>query len=180
MLHDKQRQVRFVSNRKALSNERRSLGTRYEQRFFAIRYAANKGLSIPFPPGPFNGLISIHGSVDDAVLESVGMQLLEYGMRAAMMQGDKAGRMGEILDQLVDEHQIMHDGRTVYNSVHEDESLEEVIDYFILPNGLAEQGLLVVIGGETDFDEATDLFRNILSDDAALVAVEADTEVELS
>lgn len=137
------------------------LGNCHDQTFYAVRYQPGNELKIPFPAERFNALINLKAAPGEEAMKEVAMRLLEHGMCAAVINGDEAGKMGELIDNLIDEHDFNHDGRTVYTSCHEDEEIEEVMDYFVLPNGLAEIGLIVVFGEQGDFGEAVDSFNNI-------------------
>lgn len=131
-----------------------------DQRFFALRHVPGQPLKLPFLEGAFNALVEVAAPVDREVLTSVSLQLLQHGMRAADCHGEDAQDLAEIIDELVDEHGFCHDGRTVYAIGHDGESLDDLIDYFILPNDLANTGILLVIGEESDFEGVVEAFGN--------------------
>lgn len=143
------------------AGQTKSLGTVHDQRFFAVRSQPGYDLPFPFPKDHFNSLIAIRGCPAEETLQSVAMQLLRHGMRAGICHGEGAEMMGSMIDGLVDEYGFSHNERTVYASVHDDEELDEVIDYFVLPNGLADIGLIVVIGEESAFEDVLFLFNHV-------------------
>lgn len=130
-----------------------------EQRFFALRHVPGQTLKLPFRHGTFNALVEIAAPVDREIMTSVAMQLLEHGMCAADCHGEDAGEFAAVVDELVDEYQFSHNDRTVFATSHDDVTLDEVIDYFILPNDLSDTGVLIVIGGESDFEVVIDTFN---------------------
>lgn len=134
------------------------MGICHDQRFYALRYLPGRKLELPFEDKPFTALIEITVPLSDDILRNVAMDLLYRGMRAALCLGPEAERMVEIVDELVDAYGFAHEARTVYASAHEDEDLAEAIQYFILPTGLAETGLLLVLGGEDAFRQTVRTF----------------------
>lgn len=154
----------LISSRRSLASERKSLGTIHDQKFYAIRNTGEKPLELPFSTKPFNVMIELALPLSDDALRQIGIQLLKDGMCHATCRGGEAERMGEILDDLIDEHGFSIDGHTVFTSVHDDESLEEVLEYFVLPNGLASTSLLVVIGDEASFHNLVRCFGSTAAD----------------
>ncbi len=155
-----------VQKHRRASSEKKSLGTVYDQRFYALRRLPSSGgpstsLSFPFPPSPFNGLICVGVPLPEAALGRIMLALLQHGMRQAVCCGCEAEFAGDVLDELIDEHNFSHDGHAPFASVHEGEPLSEVIDYFILPNGLADIGLLMILGDEAAFGQAVKAFGRV-------------------
>lgn len=137
------------------------LGRMHDQDFYAVRHFGGNRLSIPFPPRPFNALIDVPHPIPESILGEISLQLLQHGMRSAICSGLQGERLGEILDEIIDEHGFYPNNRTVYTSVHLDEPIEETLDYFVLPNGLADTGLIVVVGDEHAFGEVVKTFLRL-------------------
>ncbi len=157
--------IATVSKRQT-SNTRKALGTVYDQRFYALRAVPcgktrTLKLSMPFAAAPFNALIYATLPISSAILRDISLNLFRHGMRQAVCCGSEADTMGEILDDIADEFSFHHDGRPVFTSIHDDESLAEVLDYFILPNGLADKSLILVIGNDKSFREALRTFAKV-------------------
>lgn len=109
---------------------------------------------MPFGRQYFNALITQSGSLPEADLREVASQLLDHGMRSAICHGEDAQTLGGIIDGLVDEQGREIERRTIYTMVHDGEGLDDTLRYFVLPNGLAEIGLIVILGEEGHFDYA--------------------------
>jgi hypothetical protein len=152
-----------VTSRRGVQKDKKLLGTFYDQTFYATRHAADKALSFPFPAGRFNAMVCLAEKTDEAAMRRIGMDLLEHGLRFALCHGPEAGAMGKVLDELIDEHGFSCEGLTAYTSVHEDDSLAEAVEYFILPAGLAETSLLVVVGSDASYREVMKSFAKATS-----------------
>lgn len=133
------------------------LGTIHDQRFYAIR-ANGQQLRFPFTARPFTALVHMPQSVDDALLTSYAKTLIDHGCVQAVCRGDDSDRMVDIFDSLAEQGE--HDsGDAPFTSMClGDEPLQEAIQYFVLPCGLAQTGLLMVIGGSGEFDDAINGF----------------------
>lgn len=130
-----------------------SLGTLHDQRFFAMR--ANGGeLRFPFPAGPFTVLVDMSGPVDDTVLQKYASALIDHGCVQAVCRGDDSGRLEDIFNTLAEKGELDKNGTPFTSMCLDDEPLNEAIQYFVLPCGLAQTGLLMVIGGQDDFQNA--------------------------
>jgi hypothetical protein len=129
------------------------LGSIHEQQFYAIR-ANGQELRFPFTERPFTALVHMPQSVDDALLASYAKELVKHGCVQAVCRGEDSDRMVDIFDALAERGD--HDsGNAPFTSMClGDEPLREAIQYFILPCGLAQTGLLMVIGESGDFDGA--------------------------
>lgn len=158
------RGVAVAAPRRGGSHDAKALGTFYDQRFYAIRHLPGADMVFPFAPASFSALIDLHVPLGDDALRKIALDLLEQGMRIAICRGHEAERMGEIIDELVDEHAFHHDGRTVYASVHEDENLEDVMEYFVLPNDQTDMAALVVLGEESAFRKTLRVFSAVTAD----------------
>jgi len=161
--------VATVSRRRGVCADAKSLGTVHDQRFYAVRYLpasqAEEGrFDLPIPRRAFNALIYAAVPLAEARLRDLALTLLRHGLRQAVCCGPEAEAMGEMIDAMADDHEITHDGRSVLASIHDDESLDEVIDYFILPNGIAETSLLVVLGDEVAMRDTLRSFARVTGD----------------
>ena len=155
-----------VSRRRGRGGEKKSLGTVHDQRFYAVRCLPLAGqghctMTMPFASKPYNALVRVCVPFARSVLQEAGLALLRHGLLQAVCCGCEGESMGEVLDELADEHGFNHNGRPAFASVHEDETLDEVLDYFILPNGQADTGLLVVLGDEAAFRETLRCFVRV-------------------
>lgn len=130
-----------------------SLGTLHEQRFYAMR--ANGGdLRFPFSAQPFTALVDISRSVDDAVLKGYAESLIGHGCVQAVCRGEESDRLVAIFDDLADQGDLDKNGTPFTSMCMDDEPINEAIQYFVLPCGLASTGLLMVIGEAGDFQNA--------------------------
>lgn len=129
------------------------MGTISDQRFYAIR--ANGGeLRFPFPPGAFTALVDMSRPVDDAILRGYAEALLKHGCVQAVCRGEESSRLEEIFTDLANDHADAY----FTSMCLDDEPLDEAIQYFVLPCGLARTGLLMVIGDQGDFQAAIEGF----------------------
>lgn len=130
-----------------------SLGTIHEQRFFAMR--ANGGnLRFPFPAGDFTVLVDVAGSVDEEVLQGYAEALIQHGCVQAVCRGEESSRLEGIFNKLAEKGELDKNGTPFTSMCLDDEPLDEAIQYFVLPCGLAQTGLLMVIGDQGDFQNA--------------------------
>ena len=141
----------------------------HDQKFYALRHVPGKDLTIPFPVGPFNCMIHADGNVADETINAVGMQLLQHGMRSGICSGDQPDRISDTLDKLIDDNQFHHNNQTVYSHVVEEETIQENMEYFVLPNGLADIGLILVIGSEAEYHDVIGAFGIITENEFELV-----------
>ena len=138
----------------------KSLGTLYDQKFYAIRVGSN-GLRFPFEPQPFTALVDIKGDVDQDVLKSYARELLSYGCVQAVCRGVEAPVLNDIFGELAESGDIDANGFAFTSMSVDDEPLSEAIEYFVLPSGLASTGLLLVIGDAGDFKNAIEDFADM-------------------
>ena len=139
------------------------LGKFYDQSFYVLHYQPGRTLDFPFRSQPFNAFISINNEYPTKIISQMAFSLLKQGMRFALCHGERAEAMAEIIDRLIDDFHFIHNGFTVYSSSHPNEDLEEAMEYFILPNGLAETGLILVLGDEIALQKAMKTFAKITS-----------------
>jgi len=129
------------------------MGTIHEQRFYAIR-ANGSDLRFPFPAGNFTALVDLARSVDDSVLKGYAEALIQHGCVQAVCRGEESSRLEEIFNELAEQGDLDKDGTFFTSMCLDDEPLDEAIQYFVLPCGLARTGLLMVIGDQDDFQNA--------------------------
>ncbi len=130
-----------------------SLGTLHEQRFFALR-ASGGELRFPFPRGPFTVFVDIAGPVEDAALGRYAEALISHGCVQAVCRGEDSDRLVDIFNALAERGELDADGVPFTAMGVDEEPLEEAIEYFVLPCGLAQTGLVMVIGDQGDFRNA--------------------------
>lgn len=135
------------------------LGTLHEQRFFAMRTSGGE-LRFPFPKCPFTVLVDMVSPVDDAVLRSYAEALVGHGCVQAACRGEESERMVDIFNSLADRGDLGDDATPFTAMSMDDEPLDEAIAYFVLPCGLAQTGLVMVIGEQSDFQNAIRGFSN--------------------
>lgn len=129
------------------------MGTIHEQRFFAIR-ANGSELRFPFQSGAFTVLVDLARSVDDAILKTYAEALIGHGCVQAVCRGEESSRLEKIFNKLAEKGDLDKNGTPFTSMCVDDEPLEEAIQYFVLPCGLAQTGLLMVIGDQDDFQNA--------------------------
>lgn len=134
-----------------------SLGTLHDQRFYAIR-ANGSDLKFPFTAQPFTVLVDISRALDDEVLEGYAQALVGHGCVQAVCRGDESNRMVDIFNTLAEQGDHDRNGTPFTSMCLDDEPLNEAIQYFVLPCGLAQTGLLMVIGEAEDFQSAIEGF----------------------
>jgi hypothetical protein len=106
----------------------------------------------------------IHAAVhisDDQFLELAG-RLLRNRMRCAVVSGVESERLGDLLDELLEDGEYHDNGRMALAEVCDEEPLEEALEYFVLPNGMATNNLLVYIGDEQGFATALETFAEVV------------------
>lgn len=134
-----------------------SLGTIHEQRFYAIR-ANGTDLRFPFSSQPFTAMVDISRPVDDEVLTGYANALIAHGCVQAICRGEESDRLVDIFNELADQGDLDHNGHLFTSMCLGDEPLTESIQYFVLPSGLAQTGLLMVIGDADDFQDTIEGF----------------------
>lgn len=133
----------------------------FDQKFYAMRAHNGAGdLRFPFDPQPFTALVNIVGDVGEDVLRIYAKELISHGCVQAVCRGDEAGILNDIFGDLSEEGGADSNGCTFTSMAIDDEPLEEAIEYFILPCGLASTGLLMVIGDSADFQAGVKSFKD--------------------
>ncbi len=137
----------------------KSLGSLYEQKFYAMRVEGNQ-LKFPFAAKPFTALVDIRGDVDQELLKGYARELVAHGCVQAVCRGVEAGLMNDIFGCISEEGASDVNGLPFTSMSVDEEPLEESVEYFILPSGLAGVGLIMVIGDSDAFADAVDCFAN--------------------
>ncbi len=129
------------------------MGTIHDQRFYAMR-AHGSDLRFPFPAGTFTALVDMTGDVDEGILKSYAEKLIDHGCVQAVCRGEESSALVDIFNKLAEKGDFDKNGTPFTSMCMDDEPLEEAIQYFVLPSGLAQTGLLMVIGDQNDFQNA--------------------------
>lgn len=135
----------------------KNLGTHFGQKFYAIR-AAGGSLRFPFDSQPFTALVDIAGDVGEETLRGYARELVAHGCVQAVCRGAESGLMNDIFGELSENGETDTNGFPFTSMAIDDEPLNEAIEYFVLPNGLAATGLVMIIGDSGDFRLAVDNF----------------------
>ncbi len=136
-----------------------SLGTIHEQRFYAIR-ANGQEIRFPFSAQPFTAMVDISRPVDEQILTGYAQALIDHGCVQAVCRGEESSQLVDIFNQLAEKGELDKHGTPFTSMCMEDEPLNEAIEYFVLPSGLAQTGLLMIIGDSGDFQSAIDGFSS--------------------
>lgn len=136
-----------------------SLGSLHDQKFYAVR-ANNAELQFPFSAQPFTAMVDLAGQVDDATLKGYAAQLMAHGCVQCVCRGEEASRLSEIFETMTELGEMDSRGMPFTSMCIDDEPLNEAIQYFVLPSGLASVGLLVVIGDAADFQNVVQGFSD--------------------
>lgn len=129
------------------------MGTIHQQQFYAIR-ANGSELRFPFQSGKFTVLVDLARSVDENILKSYAEALINHGCVQAVCRGEESPNLEKIFNKLAEKGDLDKNGTPFTSMCVDDEPLEEAIQYFVLPCGLAQTGLLMVIGDQDDFQNA--------------------------
>lgn len=150
------------------------LGKLNDQIFYAVRYESGKPLSIPFSKQQFGVLLNLVAEVGEAEMERLAQQLLDFGMAYALCTGEQADVMSGIIDRLIDESGLLHDGFTPYSSI--EDGLSDAMEFFVLPTGITQTSLIVTIGNDDDQNGVMDLFNNLFSGEVEECSEEEEEE----
>lgn len=153
-----------VEERMLADGNRIFLGHLHDQEFYAIRHVSGGSLSIPFQPRPFTALIHTRRNLGEKQMEKIVRALLDHGMAYALCIGEHAERVSLLIDRLVDDHDYTRNDMTVYSDASQEESINEAMEYFVLPSGLGDTGLILSIGDESDHGDATAAFDSLLGE----------------
>ncbi len=150
------------------------LGSVSDQTIYAMRPQPGCDLNFPFEKKPFTALIRTSSQTTEADMRRAGWQLLQHGLRHGICHGEKADRMSEILDEIIDSFDISDNNQTAFSSSHEGEDISETMEYFLLPSGLADSGLILVLGTDNDWGGTMDSFDNLVGSGEALLELVTD------
>lgn len=134
-----------------------NLGTLHDQRFYAIR-ANGAHLKLPFDAQPFTAFVDISHATDDAILQGYAQTLIDHGCVQAICRGEESDRLVDIFQRLTEQGSHDRNGKPFTVMCLDDEPLGEAIQYYVLPCGLAQTGLLMIIGDAGDFQGAIEGF----------------------
>ena len=82
-------------------------------------------------------------------------------MRYAICSGIDSVRLSGILTDLLETGEFRDDCRTAIAYANEEEPIEEAMEYFALPSGIAPVNLLVTIGNERIYKTTLRLFNRV-------------------
>lgn len=167
-----------IEERLLADGNRIFLGQLHDQAFYAVRHISGGALSMPFQPRPFTALIHTRRNLGDSEMVAIARTLLEHGLAYALCIGEHGERMSEVLDTLIDEHEYALNDMTVFSNASHEESIDEAMEYFVLPSGLSDTGLILSIGDESDMEDATSVFDSLLGSEALASEAEESEEAE--
>lgn len=167
-----------IEERLLADGNRIFLGHLHEQEFYAVRHVSGDALSIPFQPRPFTALIHTRRNLGESQMTAIARILLEHGLAYALCIGEHGERMSQVLDALIDEHEYALNDMTVFSNASHEESIDEAMEYFVLPSGLSDTGLILSIGDESDLEDATSVFDSLLGSEAPATEASEPEEAE--
>jgi hypothetical protein len=139
-----------------------------DRRFYAC-YLEDQPISLPFSDRPFTVLVEIRGKVSSTRLENCARELLDLGCVHAICRGGDAELMNEIFQNLTEEGVFDREDCLFTSMAAEEESLQEVMEYFTIPpSDLIAAGLILIIGGVDSFPQVVEDFISF-SDPAPMV-----------
>ncbi len=133
-------------------------GQVHGQDFYLHQHVLGAPLALPFSRRHFTAFIDLPVPAPETVLRELALRLLRHGMRSAICWGYEAELLGEVIDRVIDDYGFWHGDQTAFCSVHEEEALEEALEFFILPCGLAETGLVLTCGDDAALRTLTSTF----------------------
>ncbi|MBN1257142.1 MAG: hypothetical protein JXA52_05495 [Planctomycetes bacterium] len=138
------------------------MGSILGQPFYSCRYLPGKKLSLPFKSGQtFSCLINTAVRIDDDQFKALAEMLLKNKMRYAICSGIDSERFSGLLTELLESGEYRDDGRTAIACSNEQEPIEEAMEYFALPSGIAPVNLLVTIGNERIYKTTLRVFTRV-------------------
>lgn len=170
---------RNIEERLLADGNRVFLGHLHDQEFYALRHVSGESLTIPFQPRSFTALIHTRRNLSETQMHAIARALLEHGMVYALCIGEHGERMSMLIDRLVDENGYTRNDMTVFSNASQEESINEAMEYFVLPTGLGDTGLILSIGDESDHADATAAFDSLLGGCFADEPESEEVELEL-
>lgn len=130
--------------------------------FYSCRFAAGNDIEIPFESKkPFVCLINAAEHISSEKFRDLAKFLLDNNMRYAICAGIEAERLSDVLNELLEEGEYHENGRSAIASGYEEDPIEEVMEYFALPSGIAQNNLIVTIGNDRMFKTTLEVFKNV-------------------
>lgn len=128
------------------------MGHVFDQPLYSCRCQPGAAFDLPFDERqPFACLINAAVHIPDSAFVNLARRLLERNMRFAVCAGIESDRLADLLNDVLEEGEYHDEGRTAVAASYEDEPVEEAMEYFILPSGIAPASLVVTIGDEPVF-----------------------------
>ncbi|MFH0910565.1 MAG: hypothetical protein V1918_03525 [Planctomycetota bacterium] len=138
------------------------MGKVFDRPFYSCQFLPGKPLVLPFAPQSFVCLINASSYVSDEHFKALALSLLQQRMRAAICCGIESERLNDLLNELLEDGQFHDNGRTAMATAYEDDPLEEVMEYFALPAGIASTSLLLSIGDDRMFKSTLQTFSSVI------------------
>lgn len=130
--------------------------------FFSQFHMPGRDMTVPFAQGPFSCFIRIGGPTSDETLSTLARALLRQGLYAAYCAGVDCERLGEIFDEILDDGHYFHGDAAVTAMAFEDESIEDALEYFTLPNGHDVPHLVLTVGSAEHHQETLTAFSSAM------------------
>ncbi|MHC4883874.1 MAG: hypothetical protein ACYTGH_02200 [Planctomycetota bacterium] len=139
------------------------MGLVFDQPFYSCRYQPTQPLVLPFAKHqPFSCLINVGVRVDESEVRTLAEALLKADMRFALCTGVDGEIFSDVLNELLESGEYHVDGRSSVATSHSDDPIEEVMEYFALPSGMAPFNLVLSIGDETIFKATLSVFQRVV------------------
>jgi hypothetical protein len=107
-------------------------------------------------------LINASSSISDDDFRKLVEFLLENRMRSAICCGINAEHLADVLNEMLEGGDYHEDGRTAMTIAYEEEPIEEVLEYFALPDGVGSASLLLNIGNDRVFKTTLTVFTKVV------------------
>ncbi len=132
------------------------------QPVYSFRYTVGCKLKMPFAENqPFTCLINAAKNIKSEDFEHLALFLLNNNMRYVVCTGIEADRLADVLNEILFDGSFHQEGRTAVVTSHEDDPIEEVMEYFALPSGMAPVSLIVSIGNKRTFKTMLEIFSTV-------------------
>ncbi|MHC4872411.1 MAG: hypothetical protein ACYTFY_11250 [Planctomycetota bacterium] len=131
------------------------------QPFYSCRIKAGDKPELPFKKQPFVCLINAAEHISSDDFREIAQFLLDNNMRYAICAGIEADRLSDVLNELLEEGHFHENGRTAVAIGYEEDPIEEIMEYFALPSGIAPVNLLVSIGNTRTFKTTLQVFNGV-------------------
>ncbi len=139
------------------------MGHVFDQPVYSCRCMPNEAIDLPFQDGqPFTCLINAAVHIQDSAFVTLARHLLTRNMRFAVCAGIESDRLADLLNELLEEGEYHQEGRSAAVASYDDEPVEEAMEYFILPSGIAPASLVITIGDEPVFRAALNVLDRVV------------------